>query len=89
VLVSGAIDAASLDAVAGAFEEAPVVVTEHPERAPWVEAPSVPTFEAHARYSTGALFTLPVRISTQDFNWYVGDVLPGGVVEIVSAPRES
>jgi len=89
VLVQGEIYATNLREASAVWEEAPVVLTEHPENVPWTTTPSSPTFEATARYATGALLSLPVEVSSERFHWYVGNVLPDGMVEFVPPPRGS
>ncbi|MBN2176644.1 MAG: GtrA family protein [Demequinaceae bacterium] len=89
VLVQGGIDANSLQAVSSTWEAAPVVLTQKPEYIPWTTEPTVPTFEATARYSSGSLLSLPIQVGVLRYHWYIGDVLPDGSVEFVSEPRAS
>ncbi|MCJ7827098.1 MAG: hypothetical protein MUP36_02515, partial [Demequinaceae bacterium] len=89
VLIQGEADADSIRKITSAWYLPPVVLTERPENVPWETEPLTPTFEATARYATGALLSLPVKVAVQRFHWYVGDVLPDGTVEFVSEPRDS
>ncbi len=89
VYVSSVLSAEDVSAMASTWDTTPVVLTQSPDRIPWVVEPTDPTFDSVARYATGALLSLPVRVGVQHFHWYVGDVLPDGTVEFVSAPRDS
>lgn len=87
VYISKSTDAEDLHDMASVWDTPPVVLTGKPDYIPWVDEPSGPTFESTAKYATGALLSLPVEVSVQHFDWYVGDVLPDGTVEFVSTTR--
>lgn len=89
VYIFTTVEADDLHTMAEVWDASPVVLTEKPERVPWVADPTEPTFDSTARYATGALLSLPVRVSSQHFHWYVGDVQPDGTVEFVPGPRGS
>jgi hypothetical protein len=81
--------ATSLREMGDAWGEPFVVVTENPDRIPWVSEPVAPTFESSAHYSLGSLRGFSVRSSVQVFEWYIGEVLPDGTARLISGSSES
>jgi hypothetical protein len=83
------ITTASLQEMGEAWEEPFVIVTEFRDRIPWVAEPIEPTFGSSTHYAIGALHGFSIRSSVQEFQWYIGEVLPDGTVKQMTTPPAS
>lgn len=83
ILSLRAVEPDAIRTIAEAFGQSPVAITRTVEDVPWLEIPESPTFSSTVYYSGNSVAGLPVEISQQAFNWYVGQALTDGTVEFV------
>lgn len=88
VLTLNGITAPELATMAAIWGQLPVVLTEHPEQVPWIEAPELPTLESRVYFSESSIARLPLSAARSDYSWYVGEVEFDGRVAWV-APRNA